>query len=197
MAQTPLDVTKSILAHVVPEAYFYPTLKRLKTWTRSRRPRKLQPGSTEMQSVPLGEDAFVTYSWISRALRVRDGKVGVMGPRIRLVVHDEVVLRLDCFGGKQGHWHINPDQVKMLGGMSRLAYPEGTHTEHLERALFDLEHNASSAIRMNRVPRVRDYPLDEARLAEVARSVRSGVLELIEEHLETGVAPSGMRRSAG
>lgn len=197
MTQAPRDVTKSILAHVVPEAFLYPTLKRLKTWRRRRRPRKKQPGSTDMQAVPLGEGAYVTYAWVTRALRVHGGKVGVMGPRIRLVVHDEVVLRLDCFGGKHGHWHINPDQVKMLGGMSRLAYPEGTHTEHLEQALFDLEHNAGSAILMNRVPRVRRYPLDEARLAEVARSVRSGVLELIEEHLETGAAPTGMRRSTG
>jgi hypothetical protein len=194
--QAPLDMAKSILVHVVPEAFLYPTLKRLRTWGRRSRPTKRRPGSTDLQIVPLGEGAVVTFSWVTRVLRVREGKVGVMGPRIRLVVHGEVVMRLDCFGGKHGHWHINPDQVKMLGGLSRLAYPEGTRAEHLERAVFDLEHNARSAIRMNRVPRVRRYPLDEERLAEVARSVRSGGLELIEEHLEAGSVPTASARSA-
>jgi len=196
MAQAPRDVEQSILAHAVPEAFLYPTLKRLKTWRRRGRPRKKQPDSTDMQAVPLGEDAFVMFSWVTRALRVRNGKVGVTGPRIQLVVYGEVVLRLDCFGGKHGHWHINPDQVKMLGGLSRLAYPEGTRTEHLERALFDLEHNARSAIRMNRVPRVRRDALHEERLAEVARAVRSRVLELIEKHSEPGSVPTASPRSA-
>ena len=181
----PRDLITSLAARLVPEAFLYPVLRRIQAWRLGRK-RTASPHKgtleTDLRDFPLEQDARVRISWASR---VREEEIGVVGPRIRLLVLGEEVLRLDCFGGKHGHWHINPNQVKLLGGRARLYYPQATREEHVERALFDLAHNAGAALRMSHVPGVRHFPLDEERIAGLVPILRSSLLDLIARHRGT------------
>ncbi len=95
------------------------------------------------------------------------------GPSASLYVLDDIeVLRLDCFGDDLGHMHINPTEQELTGRLrgvsARIYFPEGTRSDHVDRAAFELARNVTAAMRMHPLRRVQTATIDADALAAAA-----------------------------
>jgi len=115
---------------------------------------------------PVQEGIVVEAYW-------RDDRAG-RGPAASVYAHDQEVLRLDCFGGDQAHFHVNLTQAAV-----RWYYPPCTVAENIERAAFDLATNLRFCLRHNRDPEIRALRPDAARMAAVSAEVRAHLLSLL------------------
>ncbi len=106
------------------------------------------------------------------------------GPSASLFVLEEEVVRLDCFGGNDGHMHINPEQVRIIlrRYTPRLYFPEGSREDHIERATFELATNTPSALKLNMLARVREFPIDMGKLAAAAGQMADEMNDLLVSH---------------
>ena len=103
------------------------------------------------------------------------------GPSVALFVYDQEVVKFDCFGAKDGHYHINERQWGKLskGTVHRLYFPEQTVEAQIERAVFELRTNLSVYLQRNADPRVRNCRIDPACLAEMTGRMREKMLEYL------------------
>jgi hypothetical protein len=106
----------------------------------------------------------------------RDDRGG-RGPAASLYVYDDEVFRFDCFGGDQGHCHVN---LKQTGG-GRWYYPEGTAQEHIERSAFELRVNLPFCFRANQDPRIQAVEIEQAKLEGVANQMQNKLLEFVNK----------------
>ena len=120
----------------------------------------------DLVRLPVQEDVHVEAYW-------REDDQG-RGPAASLYVKGVEVLRLDCFGGDQGHMHIN-SQGRVA---KRWYFPPGSVSEHIERATFELGTNVEAVLRLNHDPEIARLNLDWAALKPVAEEVREILLRL-------------------
>ena len=101
------------------------------------------------------------------------------GPAVSLYVHGEEVLKIDCFGEGKGHYHVNARQWSrdLPGIVQRIYLPEPTVEAQIERAVFELQRNASVCLQQNDDPRIRGFVLDPARLREATERMKATMLE--------------------
>ncbi len=105
------------------------------------------------------------------------------GPTASLFVLREEVLRLDCFGGSEGHMHLNPEQQWFFGRITaRLFFQDGSRAEHVGRAAFELIANTDAALKFNILSRVRNFPIDQNALADASNQMRLLMQVLLERH---------------
>ncbi len=105
------------------------------------------------------------------------------GPSASLVVLQEEVFRFDCFGGREGHMHLNPEQHWFDGQTTaRLFFPEGSRAEQVDRAVFELVANTDAALQFNFVNGVRNFAIDQEALAEASVRMRHLLLERLNRH---------------
>ena len=105
------------------------------------------------------------------------------GPSASLFVLGEEVLRLDCFGGSEGHMHLNPEQQRFSGRVTaRLYFQDGSRVEHVDRVAFELIANTDAALKSNGLSRVRNFPIDQNALADASNQMRHLMQELLERH---------------
>ena len=76
---------------------------------------------------------------------------GGRGPAASLYVYDDEIMRFDCFGGDNGHCHINLRQTRGR----RWMYPEGSFREHIQQSLFDLRNNLGFCLQTHQDERVQ------------------------------------------
>ena len=79
---------------------------------------------------------------------------------------EEEILRLDCFGGTDGHMHFNPEQAHLTAGQEtpRIRFSQAPIPDQIARGVFELETNAEAAQKSNLLKPVRDFALDLAAL---------------------------------
>ncbi len=113
------------------------------------------------------------------------------GPSASLFVLDEEVIRIDCFGGNDGHMHINPEQVRIIlrHDPPRFYFPEGSREDHIERATFELATNTASALKLNMLARVREFPIHMGKLAAAAGQMADEMNDLLVSHEVRPVPP--------
>ena len=101
------------------------------------------------------------------------------GPAVSLYVHGEEVLKIDCFGAGKGHYHLNARQWrrKLPGIVQRIYLPETTVEAQIDRAVFELQHNALVYLQQNDDPRIHQVVLDTALLREATERMRMTMLE--------------------
>ncbi len=106
------------------------------------------------------------------------------GPAASLFVLDEEILRLDCFGGADGHMHFNPEQAHLTGGWDqpRIRFGPGTIPDHIARGVFELKTNGVAALKSNLIKRIHDFPLDAAALDRVSNDMADYMQALYETH---------------
>lgn len=162
-----------LLTHVVPEAFLYPL------WRRYKAPYFERIEKIGRKVIDIQDHVWVEVYWNKRP---EGGEVGP-GPTASVYVFEEEVLRLDCFGGRQGHFHINPRQVLLAErAPARLCFPEGSYQDNFAEAAFQLENNLPAMLTMNRIGVVRSVKLDDARLARTAELVHEIMLDLVAQH---------------
>jgi nucleoside-diphosphate-sugar epimerase len=104
------------------------------------------------------------------------------GPAASVFVGAEEVLRLDCFGGRSGHLHVN--QRQQAGRRSRMYFPEGTIEDHIARAAFELERNLQWCVDKNMLPRINRVSVDATALVAAADWMKQRMLELVEKRAD-------------
>lgn len=164
-----------LVTHLVPEALLYPIWR----WYTSRRPRTVLSTASDRHIFDIQEGVRLEVYW---ARQSHSPESLGPGPGASLFVRGDEVLRLDCFGGSQGHFHINPRQVGLTAQVARFFFPEGTYEDHIDQAAFELSRNLPSALAMNRDPQIRRVKLDNARLDEASMTMRKTMLELLGKH---------------
>jgi hypothetical protein len=128
---------------------------------------------------------LVPYSGPRSEIRTFDVQPGVylsvfwkvvvngVGPGIVCVVADDEVLRFDCFGKGDGHYHILPKAETV-----RLRFAEETVEEQIDRAAFELTANLAAHLRRSPNPLVRWKRIDREKLATAVEAARRAALSL-------------------
>ena len=106
----------------------------------------------------------------------RDDRGG-RGPAASLYMHDDEVLRFDCFGGDQGHCHMNLKQTRG----QRWYYLEGTVKEHIKQAGFDLRKNYEFCIRSSQDERIQRVKIEPEKLEVAAGQMESRLAEIANQ----------------
>ena len=119
----------------------------------------------QVEKFPIQDDVYVEAYW-------RDDRAG-KGPAASVYVHGEEVLRLDCFDGDQGHFHVN-----IATEPARWYYPPAPASEHIERAMFDLTRNLQFCTRRSTDEAVRRTRVNKEELEAVVPRLRSHMLAL-------------------
>ena len=110
------------------------------------------------------------------------------GPSASFYVLEEEVMRIDCFGGNDGHMHFNPAQDYFnsrldLARTPRIYFPEGSRQEHVDRATFELKRNIPAALAMNVLPNIQNYSLDARELEAASEQMHQIMSEMLVKEL--------------
>src|SRR5882724_9635160 len=100
------------------------------------------------------------------------------GPAISLYVFEFQILRFDCFGATDGHFHL------FLGWPSptneeRIWLPEPSATAQVERAIFELRRNAPYYLQRHADERVRRLHLEPATWSTACTQARDKMLHFL------------------
>ena len=99
---------------------------------------------------------------------------GGHGPAASLYFYDDEVLRFDCFGGDEGHCHMNLSQTRG----QRWYYPEGPVKENIKQAGFDIRKNYQFCILSHQDDRIRRLKIDQEKLEVAASQMESRLTEI-------------------
>lgn len=99
------------------------------------------------------------------------------GTALELIISGDEILRFDCFGEDDGHYHIfvgyeYPDR-------DRIYFPEKTVEEQINRAIFELSHNLHCFLQLHRSPQIRNLKIDAVALQSVCEQARQQMLEYL------------------
>ncbi len=167
-----LGILRRIALIMLPEPIFY----RLLHYITRQRPRTALETASDRRKISPQEDVDLWVYWSDVP------NVG-RGPSASLSVLREEVLRLDCFGGSEGHMHLNLQQQRFSGRVGvRLYFQDGSRAEHVDRGAFELIANADAALKSNGLSRVRSFPIDQNALADASNQMRLLMQELLERH---------------
>ena len=97
------------------------------------------------------------------------------GPAISLYAFGFQILRFDCFGARDGHFHL------LLGWPSptsedRIWLPEANATAQVERTVFELTKNVTYYLQRHNDERVRSLHLEPARWSAACTQARDKML---------------------
>lgn len=108
------------------------------------------------------------------------------GPSASLFVLEEEVLRLDCFGGAEGHMHFNPEQAHLTAGRPspRIYFQPASIPEQIDRAAFELIRNHRAAQASNMLSRVRRLQLKQNPLNQAVDAMTRQMRLLYQCHCD-------------
>jgi hypothetical protein len=178
-------VLKQLALTVLPQRLLY------WLWHLRRRgkPRTEDGTATDCRVIPVQDGVHLDVYWT-------DVDLGP-GPGASLYVLDEEVLRLDCFGGKTGHMHVNPIQVNLALDWNvtpRFFFPPDSVDKHIERGAFEVAMNVPAMLQTNQLARIREFPIERKRLAVAAGEMRVYMGELLVKHCTAIETKQGDRR---
>jgi hypothetical protein len=100
------------------------------------------------------------------------------GPAVSLYAFGFQILRFDCFGATDGHFHL------FLGWPSptsedRIWLPEPNATAQVERTMFELEKNVIYYLQRHNDERVRSLHLEQASWSIACTQARNKMLQFL------------------
>ena len=151
-----------------------PVLYKLWHLRRRGRPRTGDDNAMDIRMIHVQSGVRLEVYWNTNPLGP--------GPSASLYVLDEEVLRVDCFGGKTGHMHINPVQVNLPLKWEitpQYFFPPGSKEDHIERAIFELTTNTLAALQTNQLARIRKFHIEKKNLTEASLQMKKYMNELL------------------
>jgi len=108
------------------------------------------------------------------------------GPAFALSVFDQEVLKFDCFGEDDGHYHISfGDRVNVEE--NRLYFKEKTREQQIERSFFELKKNMGYYFQRHCDRRIRTIQIDSIRLEDVLKPIKEKMTTDISKALDATV----------
>jgi len=100
------------------------------------------------------------------------------GPAISLYVYQYEILRFDCFGGTEGHYHVETGLPQPRVG--RIEFPEQDMQAQIDRAHFELLNNTIMWQSFHPDCRVRALKIDEKKLRKALDDASSHISKCFE-----------------
>jgi len=102
------------------------------------------------------------------------------GPALTLSVYDLEVLRFDCFGKGDGHFHIHFGR-DFGAQQNRIFLPETTHEAQIDRSFFELRKNLYYYLQRNRDRRIRNVKIDTDNMEHVLVPIHEKMVDDISK----------------
>jgi hypothetical protein len=109
--------------------------------------------------LPLGQNANLEVYW-------REDNLGI-GPAASVYIYNREVLRFDCFGEEEGHFHISTPYKGSISS-DRIYYTEKNVEDQIDRTFFEIKTNIFSYVKMHPSKRIRKVYLDKNALENSA-----------------------------
>lgn len=108
---------------------------------------------------------------------------GGTGPCMSVFCLGHEVLRFDCFGGREGHFHIAPFTPWTLlesKGHRRLQFRGESAREQIEHALFEITENLDFYLQLNPRRQIRRIRINRENRVQACTSARLRLLHHLE-----------------
>lgn len=97
------------------------------------------------------------------------------GPTLTLAVKRREIVRFDCFGKGDGHYHIFPEADK------RIDLDGENIKEQIEESITMISKNHQAYLQDHRISEVQSFELDPVRLTESLELARVQLLNIVKE----------------
>ena len=101
-------------------------------YSRFEKHPQFRSARQDLHRIPITGHAFIDVFWKKLPI----GRV----PAASVVIHNQEVLRVDCFGPGKGHLHASLFQ-QVPAPELRLFFPETTIREQIDRSVFEVTRN--------------------------------------------------------
>ena len=106
------------------------------------------------------------------------------GPGVSLYVHENEVLRLDCFGNESGHYHSLPC-LSVVPGSDRIGFAAETVEGQVQQTADEIIQNHAAHLGKHFRRHICDFRFDQACLAAAVAEVRNRMLTAHREAAST------------
>lgn len=100
------------------------------------------------------------------------------GPGLSLFIYGDEVLRFDCFGKGDGHYHVDfyaPWATKN----NKLFFTEPTVEGQIDRTLYELKTNLNYYLQRNPESKIRNITIDSDKLDNICEKIRESMNNLL------------------
>ena len=101
------------------------------------------------------------------------------GPGMSLFIYGEEVLRFDCFGNANGHYHVD-FHAPWATINNKLFFFESAVESQIERTLYELKTNLGFYLQRNPNRKVRNIEIDQEKLHGVCEKIRGSMYHLLD-----------------
>lgn len=149
--------------------------------------RSLRPTVSQVTEVSVTEEIDMEVYWL-----VFNNQAG---PAASVYAFGDELMRFDCFGRENGHFHLNMRQSKLYpgGGSARIYLSMGSVDDQIREAGFWLSHNLKYATTTNRSSRIRSLVVDAEALADAAQRMMGIMFELVERNSGSSGSVGGIQ----
>lgn len=158
---SPVNILRVLLKTTAQALLPHNAFMAIKRW-RHRHEPPLEKRRRDLTVFPVQEHVEVRVYWASR--------YNGTGPAMNVSVFDEEVLRFDCFGEIDGHYHVKTGREETVK-FTRLRFREQTIDEQIARSLFEVRSHLPYHLERHKDRRIRAVKVDQARLESVLQSI--------------------------
>ena len=128
----------------------------------------------DLESIEIGPDIHLFTFWVER----KNGS----GPCINLCLKELEVLRFDCFGFPEGHFHIRKG-INNKSDWGRIFLHEKSRLDQINRSLYEIETNLEFYLALNSRPNIRNIKINSNKLAKGLNESREKLISFLS-HFE-------------
>lgn len=118
------------------------------------------------QKISIQDRVYLNVYW--KVLKI--GK----GPAVTFNIDDQEILKFDCFGKDDGHYHIFPNYKK------RIFFSEQTAREQIKRTAIELKTNLNSYLLMHDSKDVRNVSINQEKLEKAVEVMKEKMIFFLE-----------------
>ncbi len=100
-------------------------------------------------------------------------KIG-KGPAATLNIHNKEILKFDCFGKDDGHFHVSPNYNK------RIFFEENSAREQINRTSSELKNNLNKYLDMNNDKKVGEIEINNNNLELAVDEMQEKMIRFLE-----------------
>ncbi|WP_290480459.1 MULTISPECIES: hypothetical protein [unclassified Hyphomonas] len=180
--------TYALARRMLPSRMFYAgrqLSRRLRKFRLHERYTAKFPSRRDLKIFSISPDAELHVFW--KVLPI--GR----GPAFSLFIHEDEVLRFDCFGEDEGHYHAHFERG-WSAAQTRLYFFEASESEQIDRVEFELLNNLDYYLQRHPWARIRAVRLDRGQLETACAAAGEQARAFLRSIPELAV-PAGSLRS--
>lgn len=142
----------------------------------SKKVRRRKDGQVDSAPAPVRKDVVDIDVQPNVRLVVfwKDLTIG-KGPAVSLVIHEQEVMKFDCFGPEKGHFHVEfhcPSTTRE----NRIYFFENTTNRQIERSIFEIKKYSQYYIQRHPCERIRKTQFSNKALQKACDEAQTQML---------------------